>query len=474
MNTDSRNFIKTAVFATGMIGMGSMINSFAASKAPEKRPNVLFILADQWRAQAMGYAGDPNVKTPNFDAFARENINFTNAVTCQPISSPYRASLLTGQYTTSNGMLTNSGSLQFRPNTPTMGELFKAAGYQTAYIGKWHLYDGGLLEFIPSEHRFGFDFWRVMNCTHNYTESYYWGEEPVKMMWPGYDAFAQTDTLCSWLGEVTKTDQPFCMILSWGPPHNPYGLVSSEYKQLYDPRKLILRDNVPTNAVDKVRRELSFYYANCTALDDAFGKIIARLIELKQLDNTIVVFTADHGDMLGCHGYYMKSRPYNESVCVPMLMHCPGIKGKVVDEPMSTPDILPTLLDICGIKIPEKVEGRSFIDIMTGKKSTLGDCALVKWPITRPDYQLKEYRAIRTKQYTYVEEINGPWLMFDNQTDPFQMNNLIGKPQYASKQTELKEKLHKALKDTHDVFGDENYYLKKFNLKKGFNRNRNE
>ena len=435
----------------------------ARPPAPDKRLNVLFIMADQWRAQAMGYAGDPNVKTPNMDAFAAKNLNFTTAVTAQPISSPYRACLISGQFSTTNGMLTND--LPFHPDGPTLGELFKAAGYMTGYIGKWHLNGGDRLAFIPPQRRFGFDYWKVMNCTHQYNRSYYWPEYEERMLWPGYDAFAQADSAMVFMAEAAKTKKPFCMMLSWGPPHDPYGIAPEEFRKMYNQANIVLRENVPTDQAAKWRADLAGYYAHISALDHKFGEIVARLEELGLMDNTIIVFTADHGDMLGGHGYEKKSHPQDESIRVPFLMHLPGAKARVIDEPLTTPDILPTLLDLCGIAIPGSVQGRDFRPLVEGKVTTLGDAALVIWPLKRLPYGLNEYRCVRTMRYTYAEELTGPWLMFDNETDPYQMNNLVGKKGYEALQAALKAKLYASLKAANDTFKDETYYARKFGVR---------
>ena len=428
------------------------------------KPNVLFIFGDQWRAQATGYNGDPNARTPNLDAFAREGINFTNAVSCQPLSSPYRASLLTGQFPTTHGMAQNDEDL--RPNAPTIGELFKGNGYWTGYVGKWHLFGYGRQSFIPQNKRFGFDHWRVLNCTHDYNKSSYWGEDSVKKQWKGYDAFAQAQQVMDYMDEATKSGEPFCIFLSWGPPHAPYNTAPAEFQAMYsDPSKLILRPNVPLDKADKYRKSLAGYYAHIAALDKSFGDLIAKLRSLGILDNTLVVFTADHGDMLGSHDFTAKSRPYDESIRVPLLMRYPPLgKGKVIDEPLTTPDILPTLMGICDIAVPSKIEGRSFYPLLTGKEKSLGDCALVQWPLKRASYNLSEYRCVRTKQYTYVETRKGAWLLFDDIADPYQMNNLADKPQYAAVQKELSAKMHAEMERVGDKFLSDAYYRERFNI----------
>src|SRR5436190_9750684 len=181
----------------------------SASMAAEqvKRPNIVFVLADQWRAQAMGYAGDPNVKTPNLDRLESVSVNFTHAVSGLPVCSPCRASLLTGQRATTHGVFLNDAHL--RDDAVTFAEVLRSAGYDTGIIGKWHLNGHGRLSFIPREHRQGFDYWKVMECTHAYNNSYYYGDGPEKLLWPGYDAAAQTDDAQAYIRQHSGSEKPF-------------------------------------------------------------------------------------------------------------------------------------------------------------------------------------------------------------------------------------------------------------------------
>ena len=169
-----------------------------------RRPNVLYILADEWRAQATGYNGDPNVRTPVLDRLRTECVSFDTAVSGTPVCCPHRASLMTGQYPLRNGVFIND--VELKPNGATLGEAFAAAGYRTGYIGKWHLYGSpkGLYErrlaYIPPEKRFGFDYWKACECTHDYNKSlYYEGNDTTPKYWTGYDAFAQTDDACAFV-----------------------------------------------------------------------------------------------------------------------------------------------------------------------------------------------------------------------------------------------------------------------------------
>ncbi|MBI5397484.1 MAG: sulfatase-like hydrolase/transferase, partial [Verrucomicrobia bacterium] len=226
-----------------------------AAKA-ERKPNVVYVFADQWRAQAFGFAGDTNVKTPTLDKLAAMSVRFSTAVSTCPVCSPYRASLITGQYPLRHGVFLNDVCLS--TNAVSLAQAFKGAGYRTGYIGKWHLDGHGRSAFIPPERRQGFEFWRVLECTHDYNRSPYFGDENVRQQWEGYDAIAQTREAQRYIREHAK-GAPFLLVLSWGPPHNPYETAPAKFREMYAPDKLALRPNVPAGS--NPRKDLAGYYA---------------------------------------------------------------------------------------------------------------------------------------------------------------------------------------------------------------------
>ncbi len=260
---------------------------------------MVFVFADQWRAQATGYAGDPNVRTPNLDRLAGRSVNFTNAVSCCPVCSPYRASLLTGQYPLTHGVFLNDVPL--RNEATSIAEVYHRAGYQTAYIGKWHLDGNHRSAFIPRERRQGFEFWKVLGCTHAYNNSFYYGDEDVKLKWEGYDSIAQTREAQQYIRDHAG-GSPFLLVLSWGPPHDPYETAPQKYRDLVKPENITLRPNVPEQDKDKARQAAAGYYAHIAALDDCVGDLLETLRETGIERDTIFVFTSDHGDMLYSHG----------------------------------------------------------------------------------------------------------------------------------------------------------------------------
>lgn len=221
------------------------------SKEVRKRPNVLLIMADEWRQQSTGYAGDPNVQTASIDQFAAESVDFENAISGCSVCCPARASLVTGQYPLTHGVYVNDVPL--KPRGLTLGESFARAGYATAYIGKWHLFGspdgkyGRRDAYVPRECRFGFQYWKAAECTHDYNHSlYYENDDPKRKYWPGYDAEAQTADACEYIRQHAGADSPYLLVLSWGPPHFPLESAPARYQEIFRHRDLTLRQNVPT------------------------------------------------------------------------------------------------------------------------------------------------------------------------------------------------------------------------------------
>jgi arylsulfatase A-like enzyme len=436
----------------------------AAPAAAASRPNVVFLLADQWRAKATGYAGDPNVKTPNLDRLASQSVNFTNAISVCPVCCPYRAALMTGRFPTSTGIFLNDAYLPDRELCAA--EVFQQAGYATAYIGKWHLDGHGRTSYIPPERRQGWQYWKAAECDHTYAHSHYYaGNSSEKRYWDGYDAFAETKDAQAYLREHAKDAKPFILMVSYGAPHFPHNTAPQEYQALYPPEKIQLAPNVPKEQQEKARREAQGYYAHCTALDKCVGDMVATLSETGLAQNTILVFTSDHGEMLGSHDCppWMKQVAWDESAHVPFLLRYPRVQGqtgRAIRTPINTPDIFPTLFRLAGLSVPKSFEGEDLSGLIRGAVAESDRAALymaVSPFIPRPHGV--EYRAVRTSRYTYVRSLDGPWLLFDDRQDPYQMHNLVGNPKHAALEKELDSRLRAELKKIHDPFRPAQYYL---------------
>jgi arylsulfatase A-like enzyme len=428
--------------------------------------HLIYVFGDQWRAQALGYAGDANVRTPHLDALAQRSLRFDTAVANCPVCTPSRACLLTGQYPLTHGLFLNDARLD--PTLPSIGKSLKAAGYATGYVGKWHLDGPDRSGFVPPERRHGFDFWRGWNCTHSYNASHYHADNPTERRWQGYDAIEQTKVACDFIRGGAGGERPVALFLSWGPPHNPYETAPPRYRDLYDPDQLALRPNVPADAEAQARKDLAGYYAHCTALDDCMGQIIQTLEETGILDEMLLVFSSDHGDMLGSQGQDRKQKPWDESILVPMLAHAPRLLGRprVTRAPFAIVDTMPTLLDLLGVEIPEGVEGISHASHWRGESGPVADAALIacyhpfcEW---EPAAGGREYRGVRTRRYTYVRTLAGPWLLYDNETDPYQLSNLVDTPALRDVQQQLDARLDGLLAACDDDFRSGREYVQQW------------
>ncbi|MGI9173730.1 MAG: sulfatase family protein [Rhodothermales bacterium] len=421
-------------------------------------PNVLVLHVDQWRAQAFGYAGDPNAYTPNLDRLAEESANLHLAVSGMPVCTPHRASLLTGQRPLTNGVFMND--VQLDPSAVTIAEVFAEEGYQTGYIGKWHVDGHGRLSFIPpGGRRQGFEYWKGNECTHDYNHSvYYAGEDSTRRIWDEYDTIAQTEDAQAYLRDRANDGEPFFLMVGYGTPHAPYLTAPEKYQAMFDPAEIELRPNVPDSMAEQVRRDLAGYYAHAAALDEMIGEVRQTLEETGLAENTIILFTSDHGDLLGSHGQYKKQQPYEESIRVPMLVYDPaeeGTRAGTYDALMNSEDIMPTLLGLADVRVPESVEGTDLSGYLRGATSEADSAAVIlciqpfgQW---RRSVGGREYRGLRTTRYTYTRSLDGPWQLFDNEADPYQLSNKIDDPAYA----DVRQSLDALLQEKLDAQGDE-------------------
>ncbi len=436
-------------------------------------PNVVFVFADEWRAQSTGYAGDPNCETPVLDALAAESLNLTHAVSGCSVCCPYRGSLLTGQYPLTHGIFINDVELD--PDSVSIARAFEAGGYDTHYIGKWHVYGSpeGKNERratpVPRSHQMGFDDWRGFECTHNHLNSgYYHNDDPELHAWGDYDAFAQTREAVRQWKERRPEDPPLLQILSWGPPHFPLNNAPEAYRKRYEHRVLQLRKNVPVHLRDQAQEHLRGYYAHIAALDHALDLLLTGLKESGLEKDTILVVTSDHGDMRSSQALQTKCFPFDESIRVPFLIRGPGIPTGELPIPMDAPDIMPSLLGLCGLEIPESVEGRDWSPELRGQaEADPEDAAFLNMSAEFTELQfngMQAYRGLRDRRYTYVRNLDGPWLLYDNEVDPFQMNNLIGDSDHADLQQRLEQKLQSMLVQRGDAFLPGESYLEQAGL----------
>lgn len=426
------------------------------------RPNVLFVMADQHRASATSCYGNRDIRTPNIDALARSGAHAAFCFSNAPLCCPYRATLMTGNYAHRVGVPTNYQTL--RPLGPLLAEQFRAAGYAAGYVGKFHAYfpsgnrneDDRLNGYTPPEGRLGFlDFWRGMNDGHSYHEwlSYIDDRrEPVPMH--RFQADVQAEQAVEFLQRqaTTAPAQPWFLCVSFAPPHPPFDC-PPQYPPHYE--HAAIPGNVPEGiCAGYARKNIARYYGLIEAVDENLGRLMATLERLGQAENTVVVYTSDHGELLAAHGYMGHKRwPYDESIRVPLAVRWPGriAAGRILQKPVAAIDLYPTLLGLAGLTIPGHVDGRSAAQaLLTGDESDREEfvyCAMhyayVPWP---------GWKAIRSSRWLYAEAHRRPWLLFDHQTDPLEQHNLLGDPQWNRQARELGAVLQERMRAAGDAW----------------------
>ncbi len=398
----------------------------ALAKGAADPPNILFLMPDQWRGQDLGLMGNPQVRTPNLGRLARQGVVFSNATANCPVSTPARGILLTGRYPHQNGTPVNDVPL--KQDQPTIARVLAAKGYYTGFVGKWHLHGGPRMPgFVPpGEARHGFDYWAANICSHNYFNSQYFRDDPAPIPIPGYDSIAWTNLAIEFLEKAHNRKQPFCLYVQHTPPHDPY-LTPPGHEKDYTTESIALRKNWKSGAKRfGTTKDIAGYYSAINFLDAEMGRILKRLDELGMSDNTIVYFLSDHGDMLGSHGTFLKRKPWEESTLVPGIIRWPrGLRaGRKSDAVFSHVDAVPTLLGMCGIEAPGEMEGFNYADYLRGKSRRTPDSTMLMIYTKTEMNEWDCWRGVRTRRYKYARFAGGPWVLYDLQKDPFEMNNL--------------------------------------------------
>jgi arylsulfatase A-like enzyme len=422
------------------------------ARAGERPPNVLVIVPDQLRAQALGCMGNPDVKTPNIDKLAAEGILFRQTFANTPVCCPARAILLTGKYPHKTGLVAND--LRLRESEPGLAKILKGQGYSTGFIGKWHL-DGGQRDpgyVPPGPRRQGFDFWAACECNHAHFNPVLFRDTPEPIRPKKFEPEVLTDIAVDFFR--AHRDKPFYLTVSMHPPHDPYG-APEPYMKLYDPQKITMRPNWKPGVAQAGREQIAAYYAAITAVDEQVGRMIKALKDLDLEQNTIVLFTSDHGDMLGSQGARLKRKPWEESIRVPGILRYPAAAkpGRRVDTLLSHVDFAPTLLSLCGVKVPADMQGTDLSRVVLGKTDDGPDS--VFFQIFVPfagDGTPNPWRGVRTQRWMYARTEKEPWVLYDLEKDPDELKNLANDPDCAAVRKELEARLEKWMRDTGDAW----------------------
>jgi arylsulfatase A-like enzyme len=415
------------------------------------RPNVIVFFTDQQRWDASGLHGNPLDLMPNFDRMARQGTFLKNSVTCQPVCGPARACLQTGKYASTINVPTNGVGLP--RDQKTLPTFFKEAGYQTGYIGKWHLADNRIPGAVPKEQRGGYDYWlasNVLEFTSHAYETVMFDNDDQPVTLPGYRVDALADATIRYIDE--HKDRPFFLFTSYIEPHFQNHVDSfpapdgyeEKYRSRWIPPDLMALGGT-------THQHLAGYWGMIKRLDEAFGRVRDAVRSLGLEDNTIILFTTDHGCHFRTRNSEYKRSCHESSIRLPTALCGPGFQaGGELAQMTSLLDMPPTLLDAAGIEVPEDMQGRSIMPLIRKEEA--------QWP-EEAFVQISEAqvgRAIRTERWKYcvVAPDKSTWvdgqrgstmyveqLLYDLQADPYELSNLIAFDAYDEIRAELRARL---------------------------------
>jgi len=436
---------------------------------PEALPNIIFILVDDMRWDELSLTGHPFAKTPNLDRLGHEGVIFRNAFVCTPLCSPSRASFLTGQYPHAHWIINNDrNGLSFISHTlVTFPQVLRKAGYETAFIGKWHMGD-------DDTRRPGFDYWISFRGQGLFID-------PVvnvnghREQCTGY----VTDLLNRWAEEFVEKEhrKPFLLYLSHKAVHKPF-LPAERHKDLYSGEQYIrpksadddlhgkplLTREVPPVDIKRIpgatvepaeprygrgnsQQDVYLDHLRCLAsVDDGVGMLLSALERTGQLDNTLIIFTSDNGLLLGEHGLFMTKRvPYEESLRIPLIMRFPRLlePGSERDQMVLNIDIAPTLYDLAGAVAPIRIHGKSLLPVLRNRDAELRNDFLAEYFLEQVAPRYTDWQAVRSDRWKYVHypDLEGMDELYNLKDDPYEMNNLIRSPNLQTTRWEMEQRL---------------------------------
>jgi arylsulfatase A-like enzyme len=458
------------------LGLFAALALFTPSAlADAKRPNVLVIITDDQRWNALSCAGHPYLKTPNIDRLAKEGVHFKNAVCTTSLCSPSRASILSGLYAFQHGVRNNF--TEFPRDLPSFPRALQRLGYQTAYIGKWHMGEDN------DEPRPGFNYWISHKGQGKYFDNEFYIQDHRKLV-KGYYTHVVTDFAVDWIKKQGK-EQPFCLILGHKAPHSFY-LPEPKYQHTFDnvkieyPKSAFQLDDKPDwvkqrittwhgiygplfeyrkkfpdprpEAVADFAAMIRGYMGTILSVDDSMGKLLATLEGQGILDDSIVVFMADNGLLEGEHGMVDKRTMHEPSIRVPLLVRYPGLtpanRPRAIEQMVLHVDIAPSLLELCGGEALPKIHGRSWAKLVRSGDPDWRTAWLYEYNYEKQFPYTPNIRGVRTDDWVYMHYPHGDGgadrhkaELYQVKTDFDELKNLVDDPRHAAKLAELRTTL---------------------------------
>ncbi len=455
----------------------------------EKRPNVVFILTDDQRCDTIGLSGQSQVKTPNIDRLGREGVYFRNAFCTTSLCSPSRASILSGLYAHTHGVQNNF--TEYPNELPSFPRALQAAGYTTGYIGKYHMGEEN------DEKRPGFDYFVTHKGQGKYFDTEFNVDGERKVL-PGYYTRVVTDLADKWIRKSAAGDKPFLLMLGHKAPHSFY-FPEPKYEYAFDnveipypPSAFKLADKPKwfldrldtwhgiygplfeyrkqfpdrrPEAVKDFAAMIRGYWSTILSVDDSVGRLYNTLKETGQLDNTLIIFTADNGLLNGEHGMVDKRTMHEPSIHVPLVVRLPressgfgvqgsgtAIAGKVVDQQVLTIDFAPSILDICGVGPLKKVHGASWRKLVQGDSAGWRASWYYEYNYEKQFPYTPNIRGVRTDRFKYIHYPHGDGgpdrhlaELYDVKADPEEITNLIARPEHSQTVADLQQELQRLI-----------------------------
>lgn len=454
-----------------------------SSFAAPKRPNVLVILTDDQRWDALGLGGSKHLKTPNMDRLGNEGVYFKNAFCTTSLCSPSRASLLSGLYAHTHGVVNNF--TEYPARLKSFPLVLKSNGYTTAYVGKWHMGEDN------DEPRPGFDWFVTHKGQGKYFDTEFNFNGQRREVVKGYYTHVVTDMAVEWL-KRDRGDQPWMLMIGHKAPHSFY-FPEPKYDKAFEkvrvpyPETAFLLDDKPDwlrqrlytwhgiygplfdwrkkfpddspEAVKDFEAMTRAYWATLLSVDDSVGRLYELLRQRGELDNTLVVYLGDNGILNGEHGMVDKRTMHEASIRIPLVVRYPGLtptdQPRVIEEQVLTLDVAPSILELCGAPALESIHGRSWVRLVQKGDPDWRKSWFYHYNYEKQFPYTPNVRGVRTESWKYMHYPHGDGKpdrhkaeLYNIEFDPEERHNLIDRPKYAPIVAELKRELARLMKET--------------------------